>query len=111
MGKKQLILVLSEPRDGKENAFNKHYEEVHLDEVLETTGWRLAQRFKLVDQAGTECPLPYLALYETEADPEKPAIQIMNATRKDRAQSDTINRRTAGAWVFEEIGPSHEKPG
>ena len=107
MGKKQLILVLTEPTEGQEEAFNRYYEDVHLDEVLETTGWRVAQRFRLVDQAGRACPLPYLAVYETEADPDSSAIEIMNETRKDRVQSDALNRRTAGAWVFEEIGPPH----
>lgn len=107
MGKKQLVLVLSEPTEGREAEFNRYYEDVHLDEVLETTGWKLAQRFKLVDQTGSESPQPYLAVYETEADPDKTAIEIMNETRKDRVQSDALNKRTAGVWVFEETGPVH----
>ncbi len=108
MSKKQLVLVLSEPTEGQEEAFNRYYEDLHLDEVLQTTGWNLAQRFKLVDQVGKECPLPYLALYETEANPEKSAIEVMNETRSEREQSGSINKRTAGVWVFEEIGPPHE---
>jgi hypothetical protein len=107
MGKKQIVLVLAEPREGQEEEFNRYYEDVHLDEVLETTGWKLAQRFKLVDQAGKECPQPYLAFYETEADPDKSAIEIMNETKKNRVQSDSLNKKTAGVWVFEEIGPTH----
>jgi len=110
MGKKQLVLVLSEPTEGQEDEYNRYYEDVHLEEVLETTGWKLAQRFKLVDGAGAECPLPYLALYETEGNPDKSPIEIMNETRSQRIQSDALNRRTAGAWVFEEIGPVHTKP-
>lgn len=107
MAKKQLVLVMTEPTEGSEDEFNRYYEDLHLDEVLQTTGWKSAQRFKLVDQAGSECLLPYLALYVTEADEEKSAIEVMNETRKDRVQSDSLNRRTAGAWVFEEIGPEH----
>ena len=84
MAKKQIVLVLTEPTEGEENEFNRYYEDQHLGEVLETTGWKSAQRFKLVDQAGCECPLPYLALYETEAMEGKTAIEVMNESRKDR---------------------------
>ena len=37
MAKKQLVLVSSEPTEGEEE-FNRYYENLHLDEVLETTG-------------------------------------------------------------------------
>jgi hypothetical protein len=42
MGKKQLVLVLSEPTKGNESEFNQYYEDLHLDEVLQTTGWKTA---------------------------------------------------------------------
>jgi hypothetical protein len=109
MGKKQLVLVLSEPTKGNESEFNQYYEDLHLDEVLQTTGWKTAQRYKLVEQAGQECPFPYLAVYEAESAEGKSAIATMNETRSQRQQSDAINRRTAAAWIFEAIGPEHEK--
>ena len=107
MAKKQLVLVLSEPSEGQEDEFNRYYEDQHLDEVLQTTGWKIAQRFKLVEQTGAECPLQYLAVYETETVEGTTAIEIMNHSRKDRVQSKSLNKKTAGAWVFEEIGPEH----
>jgi hypothetical protein len=109
MGKKQLVLVLTEPTAGNEGEFNRYYEDLHLDEVLQTTGWKTAQRYKLVEQAGQECPLPYLAVYEAESVEGKSAIATMDETRSQRQQSDALNRRTAGAWIFEAIGPEHEK--
>ena len=107
MDKKHLVVVLTEPTDGREEEFNAYYEDLHLDEVLETTGWQSAQRFKLVDQAGRECPLPYLAVYEADAEDSSSILQTLNDTRSRRKQSDALNRRTAGAWVFEAIGPAH----
>ncbi len=109
MGKKQLVLVLTEPVEGREDEFNDYYEDLHLDEVLQTTGWRTAQRYRLIDQAGQACPLPYLAVYEAESVEGKSAIKTMNETRSGRQQSDALDRRTAGAWVFEAIGPEHER--
>ena len=109
MAKKQLVLVLSEPNEGEADEFNRYYENLHLDEVLETTGWKTAQRFQLVEQAGQECPLPYLAVYEAESVEGKSAIARINETRSQRQQSGSLNRRTAGAWIFEAIGPEHKK--
>ena len=107
MANKQLVLVLTEPTEGQEEEFNRYYEDLHLDEVLESTGWKSAQRFRLVDQAGRDCPLSYLAFYVTEADDSETAIEVMNRTRSQRAQSESLNRRTAAAWVFEALGPEH----
>ena len=108
MKKKQIVLVLTEPAEGQEIEFNRYYEDIHLDEVIHTTGWKSAQRFQLVGEAGGKCPLPYLAVYETEANSGKSAIEILNESRSEREQSDTLNKRTAGVWVFEALGPKHD---
>ena len=65
---KHVVVVLTEPTKGREDEFNDYYENLHLDEVLQSTGWDTAQRFKLVDEQGRACPLPYLALYEVDAE-------------------------------------------
>ena len=109
MTKRHLILILTEPTDGQEDAFNDYYENVHLDEVIKTAGWKSAQRFRLADQAGEACPLPYLAVYEAEADDAASILTGMNETRAQRQQSDALNRGTGRVWVFEEIGPKHER--
>ncbi len=109
MSKQHLVLILTEPTEGNEDEFNDYYENLHLDEVLETTNLNSAQRFKLVGQAGEDCPLPYLAVYETEADSAEEVISNLNETRSQRQQSDALNRRTGRVWVFEATGPKHSK--
>ena len=99
--KKFVVHVLAEPRDERDEEFNRYYDEIHLDEVLATTGWQSAQRFKLAAQAGSECPLPYLASYEVEAESAQAVIDRLNATREQRQQSSALNKRTAGLWVYE----------
>ena len=105
---KHIVVVLTEPTEGREAEYNDYYEKLHLDEVLATTLMTSAQRFKLSCQQGMACPLPYLALYEVEADDAKEVLANLNATRAQRVQSDALNRDTAGVWVFSEIGPKHE---
>ena len=103
------VLVLSEPTEGNEDAFNDWYENQHLDEVLESTGWLSAQRYRLGAEAGAACPLPYLAEYIAEAPDADSVLARLNETRPQREQSDSINRRTAGVWIFEETGPAHHR--
>ncbi len=107
MPKKHLVLILTEPTEGQEDEYNDYYENLHLKEVLDTTGLRTAQRFKLADQAGEACPLPYLAVYETEAEDAAEVLRDLNETRPQRQQSQALNKRTGRVWVFEEIGPLH----
>ncbi|MGB1881350.1 MAG: hypothetical protein ACPHTD_11595 [Gammaproteobacteria bacterium] len=106
---KHIVAVLTEPTPGREDEFNDYYENVHLEEVLSSAGWASAQRFKLVDEQGAPCPNPYLALYEVEAEDSKEVLRNLNATRDQRVQSDALNRRTAGVWVFAPTGPKHER--
>ena len=103
------VLILTEPTENNEAAFNDYYENLHLDEVLATTDLLTAQRYKLAAQAGEACPLPYLAVYDAEGDSADAVIANLNATRSQREQSDSLNRRTGRVWVFEEIGPQHVK--
>ena len=106
---KHLCVVLTEPTEGKSVKFDDYYENIHLDEVLATTGWDAAQRFVLTDEIGQKCPLQHLALYEIEAKDPKSVIQRMNQTRAQRQQSDSLNRKTAAVWVFSETGPLHRR--
>ena len=106
---KHVVVVLTEPTAGREEEYNDYYENLHLDEVLATTDWTSAQRFKLSAQQGMACPLPYLAFYEVEAEDPSSVLEQLNATRPQRIQSDALNRKTAGAWVFSAIGPRHQR--
>ncbi len=95
-----LVMVLSNPTEGNDDAFNEWYEHTHLDEVLATTGFRSAQRFRLEAEAGFPSTHRYLALYETEGTSAEEVIDRLNARRAERQQSPTIDRRNAALWVF-----------
>ena len=109
MTKKFQVLILTEPTEGNEDAYNNYYDNIHLDEVLATTQLLSAQRFKVTAQAGEPAPLPYLAVYEAEGESAEAVLEDLNARRSERQQSDTLNKRTGRIWVFEAIGPKHTK--
>ena len=75
---KHIVVVLTEPTQGRDAEYNEYYETLHLDEVLATTDWSSAQRFKLSAEQGMACPLPYLAYYEVEADNAESVLENLN---------------------------------
>lgn len=107
MASKQLVVVLTEAADGRQDEYDDYYENTHLDEVIASTGWKAARRYKLVDEAGESCPLPFLAIYEVDQDDAKAILPHLNATRSQRQQSKSLNKRTGRVWVFEATGPQH----
>ena len=66
----QYFMVLSDPVEGQEDAYNDWYDNRHLAEVLGVDGFVSAQRFRLSHQkppAGGAAS-GYLAIYEMETD-------------------------------------------
>lgn len=73
MGEHNLI-VLSNATAGQDEAFNRWYDDVHLDDVLAVPGVTAAQRFSLA--AGEAWA--YAAIYEIGGDdPEKVVTDIV----------------------------------
>jgi hypothetical protein len=106
---KHMAVVLNESVEGREMEFNEWYENTHIREALESTGWKNAQRFVLTAEKGPKCPLHHLALYEAEAGSGEDVVAKLDATRNQREQSGSFNRKRAGLWVFSETGPKHER--
>jgi len=97
---RHLVIVMSNPVKGRENGFNDWYETTHLAEVLAMCGWASAQRFTLSAERGASCGFTHLAIYEADADDADTVIDTLNTTRSRRQQSDSIDLRHAGLWIF-----------
>ena len=108
---RHVVVVLSEPVEGREAEFEDWYENTHIDEVLETTGWESGQRFVLTAEKGSKCPLRHLAFYEVEAASGQAVVDTLDATRAKRRQSDSFDWKRAAMWVFTETGPRHDGGG
>lgn len=64
--------------EGKDAEFSKWYDEVHLEEVLDTPGFVAVQRYQLNDvQLGTNHPYKYLAIYELETDDPQSTLDAL----------------------------------
>jgi hypothetical protein len=63
----------------------------------------------LTAEQGQNCPLQHLALYEAEVESGEDVVAELDATRNQREQSGSFNRKRAELWVFSKTGPKHER--
>ncbi|MAG31182.1 MAG: hypothetical protein CL908_09885 [Deltaproteobacteria bacterium] len=105
------LIVFTEPMPGREDEYNKWYDEVHLKEVLEVDGFVAAQRFELSEtQAAVggepaEPPSRFMAIYEIEADDAQKVLDGLGASAGTMNMSDAMNMAEAKAFAFTAIGP------
>jgi hypothetical protein len=94
---RHLLLVFSNPVDGREDEYNEWYTHHHLDEILELEGFRRAQRFELADAQMTRdtpsAPYHYLALYEVDDGAlERADSALFELARTERAEALAAGR-------------------
>ena len=102
------LIVYTEPVAGREDEYNKWYNEAHLKEVLEVEGFVAAQRFELADAqlAGPDDgakPGRFLAIYEIEAPNLQAALDNLMASSGKMNMSDALDQGAAGAVAYSAI--------
>lgn len=117
MAERTTYLVFSNPAAGKDDEFNRWYDEVHLPEVLATPGMRSAQRFKLVETEIThhsELPRPahgYLLVYEMDGDVDAVMAKIQEAALGGTMHmSDALDLETVAMSFWRPVGEKLVKP-
>mgnify|MGYP003575888080 CR=1 FL=1 len=107
MPKNYTMVVLTNPVEGREDAFNRWYTDVHIHDVIKTPGFRSARRFKAADSADGEAPkYRYFASYEVETDDLPAVLQDLSARygTDDMVATDTMQEDVL-AFAYEAITP------
>jgi hypothetical protein len=67
---KYTFVVMTNPKEGREQEYNDWYNKQHLADVLKVPGFVSAQRFKLASdqRAKTASPFKYVALYDIDTN-------------------------------------------
>ena len=100
-----MLVVLTNPVEGREDEYNDWYTGRHLDDVLATEGFQAAQRFAWVpSKLSRNAPYRYLAIYEVDADSrERAEAALLRAANTEAMPiSDAMDKRTA-TWWFSSI--------
>lgn len=92
---KHVLLVFTDPVDGKEDEYNAWYNDVHLGEVLQTDGFVRAQRFKVADLMPGVTDHTYVAIYELETDDPGAAMKALNGAAGGFTLTEAIDLRAS----------------
>jgi hypothetical protein len=97
-----LMLVFSNPAEGKEAEFNTWYEGTHIPEMLGTPGVVAARRYEVAQPEGMPVPpQKYLAVYELDGE-----VATVFAAINERGKSGAISpgaatdRESVAMWVY-----------
>ena len=96
------MVVLANHAAGREQEFNRWYDEVHVPEVLQVGPIVACQRFKIVDQQMMPQTHSYLAIYEFEGT-AKEALEALAAASGSMDMSDTL--QDPHLCMVEPVGP------
>ena len=96
------LLAFTNPAPGREEEFNRWYDEQHLTDMLAVPGFISGQRFALRDATGQGKPgWTYLALYELETDDLDGLMEEVRSRLGTDAipVSDALDSKTAGGMI------------
>jgi hypothetical protein len=96
------MIVFSNHAAGREQEFNRWYDDVHVPEVLQVGPIVACQRFKVADAQMMPQTHAYLAIYEFEGS-AKEALVALAATSGSMDMSDSL--QDAHLCLVEPVGP------
>ena len=98
---KYLFLVFTTPQAGQDEQYNSWYNDEHLDDVLRAKGFTAAQRFQVAPQFGAPDILPYLSIYEIEADDPQAALADLSGRAGTAVMqiSDALNSEASMTYL------------
>lgn len=115
-----LLMVLTNPKDGCDDEFNRWYDDEHAHDVLRVPGVSAVQRYSLthVDLPGPDAPvqLPpsahrYLAVYELDRDPNEVVADFLAAVADGSLPlSDALDLTTISLTAWRPHGKRQLRP-
>lgn len=100
---KHILLVFTDPVEGKDDEYNAWYNDVHLGEVLKTDGFVRAQRFKVADLMPGVTDHDYVAVYELETDDPGAAMKALGGASGDFTMTDAIDLKASKMTLASQV--------
>ncbi|MCE2391002.1 MAG: hypothetical protein J4G09_05885 [Proteobacteria bacterium] len=98
---RNLMVVFTNTQPGKDDDFNRWYDDIHVGEVLSVPEMKACTRYKVVDENAEH---RYLALYEFEGDPD-----AVMASMGERAAQFDMTGPLGGAPLMLRVEPISER--
>ena len=99
------MIMLSQAQAGREEEFERWYDETHIPEMLQVPGFLAAQRFRTAMNVVGKTPYPFCTIYELEADSAKAAAGAMFGAmqRGQVTTSDLLDPANGQGFLCEEV--------
>jgi len=95
------MLVLLNAKEGRDEEFNRWYEDVHLADILAVPGFVAARRFEAGDKQLRGKPAHrYMTLYEIETDDIEQAIRDLGAASGGMDLSDAMDMNGGMSVIY-----------
>jgi hypothetical protein len=95
--------VVSSPVPGREDEFNRWYDDIHLPEVLAVPGFLAGQRYALTG-LGASDQRRYLCVYEIETDDLAATLSAVSAAAPTMTMSEAMDQPATVIEVYELLG-------
>ncbi len=99
---RHILIVLSDPVPGSEDAYHEWYTGTHLREIVATPGFQSAERFEFVSTNGEDPSHRHIAIYEFEGDVDD-AKAALTAGRTTRVPVPDAMEPSPTSWWFTSI--------
>lgn len=110
-----ISLVFSNPTPGREDDYNRWYDEDHLPESLTVPGYVGARRYRLSEDQLPGMPTPpqrYLTIYELDRPPAEPLAALATKLESQAiAPPESIDVTSIRSWAFSRIASASAPEG
>jgi len=102
---RHILMAFSNALAGRDDEFNRWYDDIHLSDVLKVPGYTAAQRFELSpSQMMPDPPYRYVALYEVETDDLQATLEeLRNKPPEELPVSDSWDYDRCATWWYSPI--------
>ena len=106
---KYRMITLTNPVEGKDDAYNDWYQNTHLAEVVRAKGMVSAQRYRVKQALLASKSWPYLCVYDIETDDIDGVLAGLRGGKL--TMTDAMDFANAYTVIFEEFGDpvTHEQ--
>ena len=101
-----ILIVHSNPVEGREDEYNEWYDKVHLSDVLKVPGFVAARRYRAAGTPadGNAPAHRYIAIYELRTDDPDATLQaLFEAFEAGMDMSETIDLQGSLGSVYEAV--------
>jgi hypothetical protein len=99
------MVMLSQPLPGREDDYERWYDDIHIPDMLQVPGFVAAQRFRIVRNVVGETSFPFCTIYEMEASSPDAALGAMFAALQSGKvrMSDSVDPVNGQGFICEEV--------